>query len=76
MVTPAARQEAVAHLGGLDGLVNNAGIGAFMRVEELDADAFRRVLAVNVIGPALMTREVIPHLRRAVDYLDRLEAHG
>ena len=58
-------KEAVAHLGGLDGLVNNAGIGAFMRVEELDADAFRRVLAVNVIGPALMTREVIPHLRRA-----------
>jgi 3-oxoacyl-[acyl-carrier protein] reductase len=58
-------KEAVAHLGGLDGLVNNAGIGAFMKVEELDAGEFRRVFAVNVLGPALMTREAIPHFRRA-----------
>jgi 3-oxoacyl-[acyl-carrier protein] reductase len=58
-------REAVARLGGLDGLVNNAGIGAFMNVEELDAEEFRRVFAVNVLGPALMTREAIPHLRRA-----------
>jgi 3-oxoacyl-[acyl-carrier protein] reductase len=58
-------KEAVAALGGLDGLVNNAGIGEFMPVEALDMDAFRRVYAVNVFGPAIMTREVIPHLRKA-----------
>jgi len=58
-------REASDALGGLDGLVNNAGIGEFMPVEKLDADKFRRVFAVNVLGPAIMTREVIPHLRKA-----------
>jgi 3-oxoacyl-[acyl-carrier protein] reductase len=58
-------KEAAAALGGLDGLINNAGIGEFMPVEKLDMDAFRRVYAVNVFGPAIMTREVIPHLRRS-----------
>ena len=57
--------EAVNVLGGLDGLINNAGIGAFMPVDNLDADAFRRVFAVNVLGAALMAREAIPHLRKA-----------
>ena len=52
-------------LGGLDGLINNAGIGAFMRVEKLDAKTFMQVLQINVLGPALMTREAIPHLRSA-----------
>jgi len=58
-------KETVAALGGLDGLVNNAGIGEFMPVERIDLDAFRRVYAVNVFGPAVMAREVIPHLRKA-----------
>jgi len=49
-------REAVDALGGLDGLINNAGIGAFMPVESLDLEAFRRVYAVNVFGPAIMTR--------------------
>lgn len=58
-------REAADALGGLDGLINNAGIGAFMPVESLDLEAFRRVYSVNVFGPAIMTREVIPHLRAA-----------
>jgi 3-oxoacyl-[acyl-carrier protein] reductase len=58
-------KETVAALGGLDGLINNAGIGAFMPVEALDLEVFRRVYAVNVFGPAVMTREAIPHLRAA-----------
>jgi 3-oxoacyl-[acyl-carrier protein] reductase len=57
--------EAARALGGLDGLVNNAGIGAFQRMEFLDAAEFRRVLEVNVVAPAVYAREALPHFRRA-----------
>jgi len=44
-------QDAVAALEGLDGAFVNAGIdGAGVSILELDADHFRRVLDVNVIG--------------------------
>lgn len=56
--------EAVELLGGLDGLVNNAGIGARAGVLEIEAQAFRRVLDVNVVGAALVARECLPHLKR------------
>lgn len=58
-------KEAVKLLGGLDGVVNNAGTGAFSRLEDLDARAFRRVWEVNVLGPALMAREALPHFAEA-----------
>ena len=58
-------KESVAALDGLDGLINNAGIGEFMPVASLDMAAFHRVYAINVFGPAIMTREVIPHLRES-----------
>ena len=58
-------REAVAHLGGLDGLINNAGIGGGGPLEDLELQEFKRVLAVNVLGAAVMAREAIPHLRRA-----------
>lgn len=54
--------EAVELLGGLDGLVNNAGIGARAKLGEIKADVFRRVLDVNLVGAALVARECLPHL--------------
>lgn len=56
---------AVQGLGALDGLVNNAGIGAFAPITELRSADFRRVFDVNVLGAAIMARECIPHLQRA-----------
>ncbi|MAE29626.1 MAG: SDR family NAD(P)-dependent oxidoreductase [Planctomycetota bacterium] len=50
--------------GGLDLLVNNAGIGYRARIEELDAPHARRVLDTNVIGPLLVARAGLPLLRR------------
>lgn len=44
-------------LGGLDCLVNNAGIGEFPEIENVTLDAFMRVYSVNVFGAALMARE-------------------
>ena len=59
----AAVAEAVAALGGLDILVNNAGIGAQGSVETATDDDWARVLDVNVIGTARVSRAAWPHLR-------------
>jgi meso-butanediol dehydrogenase / (S,S)-butanediol dehydrogenase / diacetyl reductase len=48
--------------GKIDVLVNNAGIGMQGAVHELDPAAWRQVLAINLTGPFLMMRAVIPHL--------------
>jgi NAD(P)-dependent dehydrogenase (short-subunit alcohol dehydrogenase family) len=58
----AAVGEAVRRFGGLDGLVNNAGIVAVTRApcREIGADEWDRVMAVNAKGAWLMTRAAIP----------------
>lgn len=55
----------VGELGGLDIVVNNAGIGAVGDVAENDDAEWARVLDVNVIGIARVTRAALPHLRRS-----------
>jgi len=55
--------EAAAALGGLDGVVNNAGIPMTGTVAELDEDDWDRVLAVNLKGAYLVSRAAWPHLR-------------
>ena len=52
-------------LGGLDVLVNNAGIGAVGDIAANDDDEWHRVLDVNVVGIARVTRAALPHLRRS-----------
>jgi NAD(P)-dependent dehydrogenase (short-subunit alcohol dehydrogenase family) len=51
--------------GGLDVLVNNAGVGAVGTVEENDDAEWARVLDVNVLGAVRVTRAALPHLRRS-----------
>ncbi len=56
---------AIARLGGLDVLVNNAGVGAQGTVEANDDDEWSRVLDVNVVGLVRVTRAALPALRRS-----------
>jgi 3-oxoacyl-[acyl-carrier protein] reductase len=44
-------------LGGLDVLINNAGIGEFMTIDQVTLEALERVFRTNVFGAALMARE-------------------
>jgi NAD(P)-dependent dehydrogenase (short-subunit alcohol dehydrogenase family) len=61
----AAVAAAVARFGGIDVLVNNAGIGAQGTVEENDIDEWRRVFDVKVFGIVRLTRACLPHLRKS-----------
>ena len=54
---------AVKELGGLDILINNAGIGAEGAVDANDDEEWRRVLDVNVLGTVRTTRAALEHLR-------------
>jgi NAD(P)-dependent dehydrogenase (short-subunit alcohol dehydrogenase family) len=59
---------AAAALGGLDVLVNNAGIsGPTASVEQMDLDAWDAVMRVNLGGTFHVTRHSIPHLKRSQD---------
>lgn len=59
----AAVTAAAEDLGGLDLLVNNAGIGAVGTVEDNDDAQWHRVFDVNVVGMVRTTRAALPHLR-------------
>jgi 2-keto-3-deoxy-L-fuconate dehydrogenase len=58
----AAIDTVAAALGSIDILVNNAGIGAAGDIAQNDDDEWHRVLSVNVIGIARITRAALPFL--------------
>ena len=58
--------EAIRALGGLDVLVNNAGIsGPTTSVEEFDPAAWDKVMQINLNGTFDVTRMAIPHLKKS-----------
>ncbi|RIQ31024.1 SDR family NAD(P)-dependent oxidoreductase [Jiangella rhizosphaerae] len=62
----AAAVTAVAErFGGLDIVVNNAGIGAAGTVEDNPDDEWHRVFDVNVVGMVRVTRAALPYLRQS-----------
>lgn len=54
---------AVQRFGGLDVLVNNAGIGAFANVAETSDEQWHRTLDTNLTGVFYCCRAAIPHMR-------------
>jgi NAD(P)-dependent dehydrogenase (short-subunit alcohol dehydrogenase family) len=57
--------EAVARLGGIDVLVNNAGYGLVGAIEELEEDQIDAVLETNLHGTLYVTRAALPALRES-----------
>ena len=58
--------DAIAKLGGLDCLVNNAGIaGPTGKVEEIDPAEWDRCIAIDLTGQFNCVRLAVPHLRKS-----------
>lgn len=60
-----AMDAAAAREGGIDALINNAGILREGYFQELTSDDFRQVMEINYFGVLNATRAALPHLRRA-----------
>ena len=71
LADPRAAEEAVRavseRVGGLDAVVTCAGTDACGKLEDVDAEAWDRVIAVNLVGTAAVVRAALP---------DLLERHG
>ena len=64
--TPAIQQvvaKAFADLGQIDVVISNAGYGLFGAAEELGDDQITHQLNTNLVGPIMLIRAALPHLR-------------
>jgi len=61
----AAIATVVDHFGSLDIVINNAGIGASGDISANDDAEWHRVLDVNIVGLARVSRAALPHLRQS-----------
>ena len=60
----AAIKAAEKKFGGIDVLVNNAGIGYFAAIEEGEEKEVRRMFEINVFGLSRMIQAVLPGMRQ------------
>ncbi|GAB4325296.1 MAG: 3-ketoacyl-ACP reductase [Candidatus Zixiibacteriota bacterium] len=58
-----AMNVALEWLGGVDVLVNNAGVGYFGSIEELDIEQFDEMVGTNLRGVYLCSRAVVPRMK-------------
>lgn len=58
-------QAAASALGGLDGVVNAAGIDLLADIEAMTLADWQRVIAVNLTGPVLVMQAAYPYLKAA-----------
>jgi NAD(P)-dependent dehydrogenase (short-subunit alcohol dehydrogenase family) len=65
-------REHVERTGGLDLLVNSAGIGIAGRVEDVQLKHIDRQLAINLRGLVLVSQAAIPHLRETKGWIVNL----
>jgi len=59
----AAVAQVAKHFGGVDGLINNAGVAKIAPVERMSEEDLTLMLRINVLGAMFMVQAVLPHLR-------------
>ena len=57
--------ETVSAFGGLDVVVNNAGVGSSAFIESVQDPEIERVFGVNLVGVIRVTRAATPHLKKS-----------
>lgn len=65
--TIAAVQMAAEQLGGLDGVVNCAGVSASSRLTDLSLSIWNRMMLINLTAPYVICRAALPWLLKATD---------
>ncbi|GAB3307242.1 SDR family oxidoreductase [Hymenobacter tenuis] len=58
----AAVNQALSTLGSLDILINNAGIGTFAKLVDMDPAEWEKIIQVNLMGTYYTTRAVLPQM--------------
>jgi NAD(P)-dependent dehydrogenase (short-subunit alcohol dehydrogenase family) len=61
----AAVAQAATALGGLDGVVNSAGIDLMRPFERMTSEEWARILAVDLTGPMLVCHAALPAMKQA-----------
>ncbi len=70
---------ALARIGSLHVLINNAGLERLTPLDDLSAEtaqAFRRVIETNVIGTDLVTRHALPHMSAGASIINTASIWG
>ena len=62
-----AIQSATERLGGLDILINNAGVGAMAPIDDSTQETLRRIFEVNFFALFELTQLALPHLKQGVE---------
>lgn len=60
-----AVNDAAAHFGRLDIVVNSAGVNEFGGVQNLGLDVWRKVIDINLMGTIYTCAAAVPHLKAA-----------
>ncbi len=55
-------ESSIRSMGRIDCLINNAGMGIFGRVDEIQEDDFRYVMELNLMAPYQLTKAVLPDM--------------
>ena len=58
-------EQAVEAFGGVDVLVNNAGVAQSAGIETISPEEFDRIMAINFRAPFFLTQKLLPHLKRS-----------
>ena len=58
-------QKAAAYFGGIDVLINNAGVAQNTAFEDISLEEFDKIMAINLRTPFILTQQVLPYLKNS-----------